>query len=280
MDLPGRRAFRTLWGTVSFGVFFHFLCLWVVLAVVRVRGAESPVILVGRSAGGGIELRWDGGMGAGYILEATDNLDGGGDWLPLGLEPVQQGGYRVISVLPEGGARYLRLRGAGLVSLAASSPRSGESGVSVTRETSIEFTEALEEGVVLGVDDFYAVHGGRRVLGRVELWADRRGATLFYLERLPASARVRVFVDGGGLVAEGGRGVDLDGDGLEGGVVAFDYYTSATSALEGTGVVGWVYASELGEDGSNRPLAGVTVTVDGEEERLRAVTDEAGFFRL
>src|SRR5690606_35122811 len=50
--------------------------------------------------------------------------------------------------------------------------------------------------------------------------------------------------------------------------------------LTGTAVIGYVFASERNPDGSNKPLANVTITVDGAEEQLRTVTDASGFFRL
>ena len=50
------------------------------------------------------------------------------------------------------------------------------------------------------------------------------------------------------------------------------------------GIVGQVFASELGTgaggDPVDLPLAGVTITVDGAEETLRAVTDAEGNFVL
>jgi hypothetical protein len=54
-------------------------------------------------------------------------------------------------------------------------------------------------------------------------------------------------------------------------------------SIPGTAVFGRVFASDpvpSGNGVTNRPLAGVIVTVDGAEERLRATTDENGFFNL
>lgn len=59
-----------------------------------------------------------------------------------------------------------------------------------------------------------------------------------------------------------------------------EYNTSSSAGLDGTEVIGHVFAAEHDPGGANRPLANVIVTVDGAEESLRATTDDAGFFRL
>jgi hypothetical protein len=68
------------------------------------------------------------------------------------------------------------------------------------------------------------------------------------------------------------------------GVVTFT--TLNNQPVPRTAVIGRVFASELvdgsdtGTNALNRPLPGVVVTVDGQEESLRAVTDAQGNFRL
>lgn len=174
----------------------------------------------------------------------------------------------------------------GLTRLRNSSPAAGETGVSVTRETVLRFSRPLAEDTVLSVGNFYAEAAGRRLLTRAELGADRRKATLFYLETIPPGARVRVTLLGGALRDMLGRPVDLDDDRIAGGDARIDFETSGTMPLAGTAVIGRVFASEpvpgpSGTTGSsNRPLAGVTVTVDGAEESLRTVTDDEGRFTL
>jgi hypothetical protein len=163
--------------------------------------------------------------------------------------------------------------------IAATSPFEGETGVSVTRETIVRFSSPLSADP-LTTERFYAEFGGRRLLSRVELSVDRRTATLFYLEQLPAGARVQVMLDGHDLEDISGQPLDADGDGQPGGRFELGFSTSSTSALPGTAVIGTVYASEQHPDGSNIPLRGVTITVDGAEETLRAVTDAEGHFRL
>ncbi|MEO8428278.1 MAG: Ig-like domain-containing protein, partial [Verrucomicrobiota bacterium] len=148
------------------------------------------------------------------------------------------------------------------------------------------FTSPLATNAVVGTNNFYAGFGGRRLLSRVELSSDRTKATLFYLEPLPGSTRVVAVFDGTALTDFLGRPLDADGDGQSGGseVIAFD--TLSLTPLTGTAVVGRVFASELmpggdtGTNAVNRPLEGVTITVDGREQDLRTTTDAMGNFTL
>ena len=171
-----------------------------------------------------------------------------------------------------------------LATLFESSPYAGESGVALTRETVLNFTRPLAAGTVLTRDNFFATFAGRKILARSEISSDRRKATLFYLENLPASARVQVTLRGDGLVDDLGRGPDLDGNGTAGGDAIFSFDTTGNSAVVGTAVIGHVFASERVSDGHggqvNQPLANVTISVDGAEETLRTTTDANGFFKL
>ena len=163
----------------------------------------------------------------------------------------------------------------------SSSPAAGESDVAVTRETVLRFSRPLAADTTLSTTQLYASFGQRRLLTRVELAADRRSATLFYLEPIPASARIRVSLDGNSVRDVAGKAVDADGDGEPGGLGQIEFDTVSVTPVGTTGVVGRVFASELVNGlALNRPLAGVTITVDGAEESLRAVTDANGNFRL
>ena len=103
---------------------------------------------------------------------------------------------------------------------------------------------------------------------------------------MPGGSRIRVTFDGSGLTDFLGRPVDLDGDGQPGGAALVDFDTLSLVAISKTAVCGRVFASQLQPvPGStnqfvNVPLAGVTVTVDGMEESMRAVSDQFGNFRL
>lgn len=171
-----------------------------------------------------------------------------------------------------------------LITVQDSSPQVGEAGVSVNRELIVEFSAPLAEGTVLGPDQLFAGFSGRRFLGRVELSSDRRRATLFHLEPLPGGTRVVAVLDATGIRDAQGREVDADGDGRPGGVTLIPFDTHSNRALANTAVVGQVFASELGTNSLgqpiNQPLAGVTITVDGAEETVRAVTDVEGRFTL
>ena len=78
--------------------------------------------------------------------------------------------------------------------------------------------------------------------------------------------------------------MDVDGDGLGGGVREWTFDTMSTAAVPGTAVTGYVYDSQPvylpGGVVTNRPIYGALVTVDGAEQSLRAETDESEFFRL
>lgn len=198
----------------------------------------------------------------------------------------------VVPLVGEAG-RYLRVRrdleleGLPLTTV-ESSPTPGEAGVAVTRETILRFSLPLAEDVQLDTTRFYATSAGRKLLARVELSSDRRTATLFYLENLPASSRVQVTLDATELRDFAGRLLDADGDGVAGEVLRLDFDTLTITPVFGTAIQGRVFASDPiptpGGDGKtnfiNRPLQGVTITVDGAEETIRTTTDVNGSFTL
>lgn len=167
-----------------------------------------------------------------------------------------------------------------LLSVYQTTPQMGESDVAVTRETVMQFSLPLAEGQVLTNDNFYALFSGRKITTRIELSSDRLNATLFYLEQLPANARIRVVFDPEGLVDFKGRDLDLDDDGKEGGIAIVDFNTVSTQALPGTAIGGFVYAAELSPGDVNVPLQGVVIEVVGAEETLRTTTSADGSFLL
>jgi len=176
---------------------------------------------------------------------------------------------------------FYRIQNLPVLTSFTSSPANGETGVAVTRETILRFSEALAEGTMLDGELLRAEAAGRRILSRVEMSSDRRTVTLFYLENLPSSARVTVNLDARTLRDARGQIVDADGDGQPGGVGRITFETLGITPLAGTAVIGRVFASELAGGGTlNKPLEGVTITVDGAEETLRTTTDANGNFRL
>ena len=168
----------------------------------------------------------------------------------------------------------------------STSPGTGEGNVSLTRETIARFSQPLASTNIVTTNCMYAEFGGRRILSRLELAQDRRALTLFYLEPLPSSARVRVTINGNLLTSLLGQTLDADGDGNAGGTTKVDFDTASITPLTGTAVIGTVFASELAASTNgltnsiNIPLAGVTITVDGAEQTLRTVTSSNGTFVL
>ncbi len=164
------------------------------------------------------------------------------------------------------------------------SPTNGEDGVALTRETILRFSNPLAPTTVVDASAIIAEFGGQTLPVRMHLSADRRSVTLFYPDPLPASARIRVTVNGDALLDDVGRAADVDGDGRDGGTAMIEFNTITLTSLAGTRVCGCVFASELaaGDSGMsvNVPLQGVTITVDGAEDTLRAVTDAMGDFCL
>lgn len=167
-----------------------------------------------------------------------------------------------------------------LTGVRRSSPVAGEGGIAVTRESEIEFSLPLHEGTVLGPENLFASFGGEKILARADLSPNRLKATLFYLEPLPSSARIRVTLKGEGLTDFAGRPLDLDGDGVEGGDFVFDFDTLSVTPVPETAVIGTVYDSDRDEGGNNVPLAGVIIEVVGDEENTRTTTSSDGSFVL
>jgi hypothetical protein len=257
----------------------------VLLCLFPHAGAQNdlrPSLSVRSVSNQSIELSWPQGA-SGYAVEQANSLTPPVVWQGVDGSPGTAGGNYILTLPLTDRCGFYRLvqrGGAPSARIASTSPLPGETGVAVTRETIFRFDSALAGDVTLGADQVYAEFGGRRILARVALSPDRRTATLFFLENLPPSALVRVTFDGSGLRDANNTPLDLDRDGAPGGKYLLSFTTAGTAALPSTGVIGHVYASEKNGDGSNKPLRGVTVTVDGAEETLRAVTDTNGFFRL
>jgi hypothetical protein len=168
--------------------------------------------------------------------------------------------------------------------ISATFPVPGEAGVSVNRETVFHFSLPLADDTVIDNNSFFAGFGGRKFLTRVEVSSDRRKATLFYLEPIPGSTRVNVVFDATGIKDINGNEIDADGDGQPGGVRLLQFDTYSTTPVPNTDISGFVYASDPVPNGagglSNMPIPGVTITVDGAEQDIRAVTGADGKFTL
>ena len=280
-------------GDVSSGVFRQQIAVYGALvflawigsaAQAQLNNSPAPVLSVRAFDNQSVRLAWPQ-TATNYLLEATDQLGSQLFWQPVTQPPVPSGEEFSVTFDAGGVARFFRLLQVSLTTITENSPADGETGVAVTRETVFRFTQPLATNTVFGPNHLYATFGGRRLLSRLEMSSDRRTVTLFYLETLPGSARVRVTFDAVGLEDVLGRLVDLDGDGQPGGAKVLDFDTLSTTPIAGTAIIGNVFASDpgVGTNSTNsvdRPLAGVTITVDGMEETLRTVTDANGFFCL
>jgi len=174
-----------------------------------------------------------------------------------------------------------------LARIVDTSPANGANQVAVTRETIFRLSQPLAASAVVTPDKFHADFGARRFLSRVEVSDDRRSLTLFYLENLPGSTRIRVTLNANTIIDFAGRAVDADGDGQPGGTEVIEFETLGLTPNPDAIVCGRVFASQLATNtpgGTNQsiniPLAGVIITADGLEESVRAVTDQLGDFRL
>lgn len=243
--------------------------------------AAAPRLDTARPGDGRIELSWPADAGA-YRLESTTTLGQPASWSLAPEAPTLEGLRLRVRIVPSGSDRYFRLRQAtqALLAIERTSPAAGEGDISVTREAVFTFTAPVAVGSVVTPEQLHAEGLGRRLLGRVELAADRRQVSLFTLEPMPGGARVRVTLNGDALQDEAGRAPDFDGDGQPGGSAVLQFETASTTALPRTAVIGRVLASEPGLGGVDVPLPGVTITVDGQEQNLRTVTGADGAFRL
>ncbi len=159
--------------------------MWVVLlAGLPLNLTGQPVLTIELEDAQTVRLFWAAAAGD-FALEQTASLSSAPVWSTLPLAPAQVGAAFVVEVAVGSESRFYRLRQVAgpppLVTVLESSPRNGESGVAVTRETIIHFTQPLAAGATIGPDRLFAEFGGRRLLSRAELSSDRRKATLFYL---------------------------------------------------------------------------------------------------
>ena len=164
--------------------------------------------------------------------------------------------------------------------IVGTSPANGESGVSVTRETIIEFSEPIDPAKVTP-ESIFVQALGVELGARQHVSRDGKRVFLFYDNPLPPSARVRVTVREGILHGdENTRDGDSFGGDLPGETTIIEFDTLSLSRIPGTDVWGYVFDSfNLNPDGSDRPVVGATIRVDAFPE-ANAVTDENGFFIL
>lgn len=219
-------------------------------------------------------------------LEHASSLAPVPAWKDVETAAKSENGRWVVQVQVASSQQYFRLRSVPAIlttRIASASPAPGESGISLNRETVVRWTRPLAIGALLNDKNFYAEAGGRRILSRSVLSIDRKATTLFYGEPLPSSARVAVTIAGDTIRDSDGALVDPDGDGVPGGTTKIFFDTMSLSTVAGTAIRGRVFAAEPVVSAgvtNNQPIEGVIVTVDGAEDRLRALTDRDGWFLL
>ena len=264
------------------GLFRSLRLLLPLLAAATAHGATPPALITRQTADHRIEIVWPA-TAVTFVLEEAAVISAAPVWAPFAGTPQSVNGSLVATVDATGAERFFRLREVPAPTptrIESTSPAAGETGVSVRREAILRFSAPLAADTLLGTQQFFAEFGGRVLLGRVELAGDGLTATLFHLEDLPASARIRVTFVGDGILGTHGKAVDADGDGQPGGTAVVDFDTGGITPVNSTAIIGKVFASEPAGPGANQPLAGVTITVDGAEETLRTTTDATGSFKL
>ena len=268
---------------------FQWVSVLILTLMLNPARAQSPAVLprltIQQAPNGSVAVSWLND-GSNAVLERAADLSPSTIWRTVQPGPQLLNNQFSFALDASPATTFFRLRPLELVSVRTTSPLDGETGVAVTRETVVHFSAPLSTNSIVTGTNFFAGFGGRRLLARIELSSDRTKASLFYLEPLPGNTRVVVVFDGTGLTDATGSPIDADDDGVPGGVAVIAFDTLNLTPSNGTGIVGRVFASELmpgldtGTNAVNRPLAGVTITVDGREQDLRAVTDENGNFSL
>lgn len=232
---------------------------------VQFFAGDQPIGVPGTSPA---SAQWRGVPAGDYVLRAVGQDEAGGTGTSVATP---------IRVLDPQTAPLTRV---------TSSPGPGDSGVAVTRETVLHLSAPLSETNPLPNDALFATAGGRRLLTRLALSADRRSISLFYLENLPAGSRVDVVFDGSLATDFLGRTIDADGDGQPGGLYLASFDTVSITPIAQTAVLGRIFRSDLAPGELNatnvieRPLQGVIVEVIGAEESLRTTTLVDGSFVL
>lgn len=202
---------------------------------------------------------------------------------PTGLLTPVADGDAFVTVNHRGTVATVGVQVAFAARLLSTSPGNGDGDVSLRRETIVHFSTPIDKAT-LNASNFFATFGGAPVRTNLYISKDGTSATLFYPDGLPPSARVRVTLNGDAVKDKIGRTLDADGDGAPGGTRVIDFDTLSIAVVPGTAIVGRVFASELaatpGGGSINRPLEGVTISVDGASDTLKTTTDAFGNFRL
>lgn len=158
-------------------------------------------------------------------------------------------------------------------------PNNGEELVSLSREAIVRFSEPVQPETVTA-ETLKFISLGEVVPGRIKVSSSGEFVTFSPDQLWSASTEIRVEIDGQRILGQDGQPLDGNGDGLLGGQALADFRTVPLTRIEGTDVFGFIFDSNhTNPDGSNIPLVGVRVQVEGLPD-VYAITDENGFFRL
>ncbi len=156
-------------------------------------------------------------------------------------------------------------------------PRNDERDVMRSRDIVLTFSTALDDATIDADSIALSALGGQVLAATRHTSANGRRVTLFTASLLPASATITVHIDGDALRSTDGEPVDVDGDGLAGGLASVAFTTTSDALVPGTAACLRVFASSLdGQPGA--PLAGVSVAVEG--TAIGGKTDALGNLRL
>src|SRR5688572_4340970 len=177
----------------------RFLFLNLLPLLLSGRVLAQPLIQIQETSPDQVVLRWKDASGS-YVLQETPSVRPLVAWQNVAAQPSRSADDYTFAIRAVETQRFFRLaRLASFTTIEQISPGLGEAGVSVNRETIIHFSAPLAADAMLDSGNFFAEGVGRRLLSRIELSTDRRKASLFYLEPLPASSRINVVFDGTGI---------------------------------------------------------------------------------
>ncbi len=105
------------------------------------------------------------------------------------------------------------------------SPDNGEQNVTLGRQTIVTFSKPLSAATSVTDDDIHVLCDGKTIPMELLVSPDRRRVSIHYTNDLPANRRVRIVVDGDGLIDEKNHPVDGNHDGTSGGIGHFYFDT-------------------------------------------------------
>jgi len=161
------------------------------------------------------------------------------------------------------------------------SPTDGTKLANLDRHVVVEFDRAIDPAT-LDQNSFQVLVNMQPLTGRISVSNDGKFASFTLAEGtlFPPSSNVRIMLDGETILDANGAKVDVDNDGIVGGVLTSDFSTVSVTPIPGTGIFGYIYDSNnRGPNGEDIPLVGVDIDVIG-LPGVTATTDANGYFEL